>query len=680
MTTVVAGLDFGLAKQAVAKQFEKMQKHPMFRMGAITHELWALYLGSFPPGTNPMFRERTEHDCACCRHFIRDIGNAVAVINGKIVTVWDESTGDPAYDAVFRELASFVRKHSITDVFMHCDRTAGTDKNFERREGEPVRTWNHFHVNVAQTFVAKRSDIPSILSVKRSTHDVLERGLRELTMDALDQFLELTAQGSLYRGEEFKGMVQKFRSLKVQYDLADERQKTLFTWIVSQQESQALCHIRNSAVGTLLVNLSEGMDLEAAVKAYESVVAPTNYKRPTALVTKAMIEKAKKAIDELGLTPALNRRYAVLADISVNNVLFADRGARKVMHDAFDELVAAAPAKKAKTFDDVAEVPVEQFIRDILPNIESMEVLVENRHANNFVSLVAPADPTAGLLFKWPNAFSWSYAGEVTDSIKERVKAAGGSVTGDLCCRLAWHNYDDLDFHMTEPGGGHIYFATRGRASPCGGKLDVDMNAGHGHTRTPVENIFYARQSTMRTGTYVLSVHNYNNRDKTDPGFEVEIDLMGTIHSFVSDRSPKQNERMEIARFEYSVNDRLQLVTPLESKRVSKQAWGIATEQFQRVNVMMLSPNHWDDANVGNKHYFFMLDGCANDGTVRGFYNEFLTPALDAHRKVFEIVGSKMKPASASEQLSGLGFSSTQRNTLLCRVKGSFTRTIKIVF
>ena len=75
-----------------------------------------------------------------------------------------------------------------------------------------------------------------------------------------------------------------------------------------------------------------------------------------------------------------------------------------------------------------------------------------------------------------------------------------------------------------------------------------------------------------------------------------------------------------------------------------------------------------------------MLDSCVNDGKARGFYNEFLSPALDAHRKVLELVGSKTQVKDSPHQLSGLGFSSTQRNNLLCRVKGSFTRTINVIF
>jgi hypothetical protein len=75
-----------------------------------------------------------------------------------------------------------------------------------------------------------------------------------------------------------------------------------------------------------------------------------------------------------------------------------------------------------------------------------------------------------------------------------------------------------------------------------------------------------------------------------------------------------------------------------------------------------------------------MLDNCKNDGKARGFFNEFLSSELDAYRKVFEVVGSKMKPEDSEHQLSGLGFSSTQRNSVLCKVSGSFTRTVKLTF
>jgi hypothetical protein len=74
----------------------------------------------------------------------------------------------------------------------------------------------------------------------------------------------------------------------------------------------------------------------------------------------------------------------------------------------------------------------------------------------------------------------------------------------------------------------------------------------------------------------------------------------------------------------------------------------------------MLSPNFWDSRDIGNKHYMFMLDGCKNDGSARGFYNEFLSAELETHRKTMEIVGARMRTDETDDQLSGLGFSSTQ--------------------
>jgi len=167
---------------------------------------------------------------------------------------------------------------------------------------------------------------------------------------------------------------------------------------------------------------------------FESKTAPTNYKRPTALVTKAMIAKAQETVNELGLTTALDRRYATIDDITVNNLLFADREAKKAMN-VFDQLTDST-AVDLKKLGKVEEVSIGDFLTKILPTAKSVDVLLENRHIGNLVSLIAPVDATAKPLFKWPNGFSWSYTGDLADSIKERVKKAGGSVTGKhLDCR-----------------------------------------------------------------------------------------------------------------------------------------------------------------------------------------------------------------------------------------------------
>ena len=76
-------------KLAIQRQFNVIKTHELFRTQADKYGMWDVYLDSFPDGTNPIFRERTEHDCNCCKYFIRAVGNMVAVIDGKVVSIWD---------------------------------------------------------------------------------------------------------------------------------------------------------------------------------------------------------------------------------------------------------------------------------------------------------------------------------------------------------------------------------------------------------------------------------------------------------------------------------------------------------------------------------------------------------------------------------------------------------------
>jgi len=97
-------------------------------------------------------------------------------------------------------------------------------------------------------------------------------------------------------------------------------------------------------------------------------------------------------------------------------------------------------------------------------------------------------------------------------------------------------------------------------------------------------------------------------------------------------------------------------------------------------NFVCLSPNHWGDNNVGNKHYFFMLDKCKSPSSIRSFHAENLIPELAEHRKVLEVLGNTTMIAPADKQLSGLGFNATVRDELIVKVQGSFKRMLKIKF
>lgn len=660
-------------KEAVERQLQVMAGiGQLFRVNIPSDLVWETYLKSFPEGTNPIYRERTEHDCSCCRQFIRNIGNVVAIKNGQLMSVWDIDINSFHQD-VANALAALVRTGEVNNYYMHYEPQVGTDFNHEVVDGVSKK-WEHLSFRLPAPFVMDKRRIDTRLGEMRSSVDVFKRGLEELTPEAIDTVRELIAQGSLYRGEEHKSAVDAFHKHQKQFIKANKN--PLYAW-ENAAAAGAISRIRNTSIGTLLVDLSSDMDLDAAVRKFEAMVAPANYKRPTSLITKAMIEKAQKTVQDLGLESALARRFAVAEDLTINNVIFADRSVRPAMN-AFEELAAAVPDKK-KNFDKVDEVSIEDFIKDIVPTAKSISVLFENKHKANLVSLIAPVDKDAGSMLKWGNNFSWDYEGGFTDAIKERVKAAGGNVTGDVCCRLAWDYTDDLDFHMIEPDKYHIYFGNKRVRSNSGGMLDVDANGGDGLRANPVENIFYAKKSTMKEGKYQLKVNNYSRRSE-GVGFEIEIEIEGTQYNFTYDKVLRGQQTIDVAEIEYSKKDGFKVTSKLESRTASKQVWNVATQTLVPVTMIMNSPNHWDGEQTGNKHWFFMMKDCLKPEPARGFFNEFLKNDLDQHRKVFEMLGNKMKTPESTQQLSGLGFSSTVRNQLVVKVDGTFSRTLKVNF
>lgn len=668
-------MEFFYFKKDVEAAFIKMMEAgKLFIVNVDNDLLWMGYLLSFPEG-----EERQSHNCNACKSFIRHMGKAVSIdpVTYEIKTFWDD-VHTPGYEKTATDLAKLVKEAAICNIFMQdINEFHGCDHNIQRLPDGSTRQWNHLYVDLPRhyRFNSRTSDFHSLAALKGEVvarRGVFMRSLTELKTEAVETVIDLIEDNNLYRGSEFLKNLQEFLNVKKSVEGITNLEN--YCWL---HYNNPIAKIRNTAMGTLLINLSEGMDLERAVKAYENIMAPTNYKRPNAIITKKQIAQAQKTVEELGLVDALPRRHAQVEDISVNDVLFVNRDtAKRMIGGSMLDMLSADKPVNPKEFTKATEITIEQFLKDILPGSTNVEALVENNHIPNFVTLTAPVNKDAGNLFKWNNNFAWVYNGSVADSFKEKVKAAGGNVEGFMRCSLHWFNFDDLDVHVTEPNGNEIYYGKK-HSYNTGGTLDVDMNAGGGISRDAVENIVWTDRSKLASGRYTVFVHQFNKRESIDVGFEFEIEIDGELHKFAYDKVVK--DVVTVAYIDVSRNGiTVSPVLPANASYKSKTEWGIDTMKFQKVSCIMLSPNYWEGNSIGNKHYFFMLDECKNPDPVRGFFNEYLRPDLEKqHHRVFEALASKAKTEYSDNQLSGLGFSSTQRNELIVKVDN---KTFKIKF
>ena len=687
-------MEFTEMRNKLMEHFNEMVKDVdhLFEVAVDKDELWNLYLDSFPAGTNEIYRERRWHDCSCCRQFIKTIGNAVVIKDNQIETIWDFRTDDTTYQPVLNALSTYIKSHAVSDIYVSKFKKIGTLQNYEEMENGQMHEWTHFFVELPDRLVDKSSRSEGdIKGGFRDTRNVFKRSLDEIDMDSLDTILELINSNTLYKGEEWKGALTEFRKYKKEYDkLTSDSEKELYAWEKSVKAGIAIGRIRNHSIGTLLVNVSEGMDLDTAVKKYEQIVAPSNYKRPKAIFTKKMLEDAKKTITELGYMDSLQRRFANLNDITINNVLFSNKSAARRMvgaDDIFGQMekdVVVSPKK----FSKVEEISAQDFIDKVLPTAKEIEAFVENRHEKNFVSMIAPVSPDAKTMFKWNNGLSWAYSGNITDSdMKQNVKAAGGNVDGVLRFSIMWNeeqdDNSDLDAHCKEPDGNEIYFGNcrKPSTSRCGGQLDVDITRPMEQMvgKPSVENITWADMSHMKPGVYKFFVHQYAARGSK--GFKAEVEFNGEIYSFEYNKPVSGNVQVAEVTLDENGNFSIKEKLAGNSSVSSREIWGVNTNQFVPVSVISYSPNYFDEQEgIGHRHLFFFLKDCVNTEEPNGFYLEFLDNDLMKHKRVFEALGAKCHVEDTDDQLSGIGFSMTKRAELVVKVKGATERVMKIKF
>lgn len=693
-------MSFQTFAQQIASNFKSLTEKAteLYKVDISGDELYELYLSSHAPGTNDMFKTRGEADCSSCKHFIRHYGSVVAIVDETINTFW--AMGDnfnSEFNCVANALAEKIKSLPIVSTFLSYEKNLGIHSNRQLLEDNSIKTWYHLHGVLPSKFVVgKTKSLESLAGERKANYDVFKRSMGELTITAAQTILELVEQGSIYRGEEHKAALNEFVKYKIQYENLGEVKRD--TWLWANSKDNFVCRIRNTAIGTLLIDISNGADLDESVTKFEKIMAPANYKRPKAIITQKMINDAEKTINELGFASSLGRRHACPEDISVEHVLFVNRDTRpKMAGGLLGDLKPNAPVKVPE-FNKVGEISADEFFTKVLPECSSVEVMVENRHFGNFMSLISPEDKSAPSMFKWGNNFSWAYNGDIADSMREEVKSRGGNIDGPFRFTHSWNhdgqNQSLMDLHVFMPGCKHhsdnikdcSYGSNQERVGwnhrshpKSGGVQDVDYTNPPGKN-IPIENISFPNLKKMPEGLYVCKVHNWQARNPNTSGFKAEIELNGELYQYEYPTRLERHEWVTVAEVtlkdgKFTIDNKLK-----PTSMTSKEIWGVKTNDFTKVSMVTISPNHWGDVGVGNKHYFFILDRCINDGNARGFFNEFLRNDLDKHKRVFEALGSKMKVPASAQQLSGIGFSTTQSNSVVVRVEGKSKRMLKVIF
>ena len=672
-------------------------------------ELWDIYLKSFKPEDNEIFRDpqSSEHNCKNCYNFIKNYGNIVAIDSAlNIITMFD-FIADEEYKASINNMAVILKNSPVSDVFFEtfeflnqanyekCYKSSisfklGIEINYKTYSKEEVLkygvveenklyTFEHFMVRMPEQFVLKDSSqsLASLVAHYRSNYEVFKRTMEEISANSFSIVSELISQGSLLNSDLYAAQLTTMEKLKLEYMTIPSNQKRdLWCKIASYKLSCA--KLLNTLIGTVLTDVESGKELEEVCRTYNYRVDPANYMKATSPITKTQIKEAQKFVEENNYTESFTRRYATLDDIKASEILHLNSDSKKIKSvSIFDQIQPTSDNRKELNLDKIKEISINDFMEKELPNAKSVELYLENRHENNLVSITTAENKDSKRIFKWDNNYSWTFKGNLssTSLIKQNVNKFGGKTEGALRFSIMWNedgrSICDLDAHcyITSLTGGrlnHIYYSDK---QNC---LDVDMINPR---EVGVENIIFNTSYNLNSKKYIFKIVNFNGGRNS--GFKAEIEFNNQLFSY--ELNKELTGDIHIATVEVGADGKMSIYHNLPATNVSKQLYGLNTLEFHKVKLVCLSPNYWDDNAIGNKHYMFMLENCINPEKIKGFHVDNLKSELAAHRKVLEVVGNTtmIEPSDAT-QLSGLGFNSTIPDNVIVKINSNKVLKVKI--
>lgn len=350
-------------------------------------DLFDLYLDKLPG-------DRQVHNCTACRRFVKDYGGLVAIgADGHAIpAMWDADLAPDYYGVTLRTLYAAVRKARITGPFLSRDGIWGTPQTGE---------WSHFAVEPPVSLKFRHGVLTpnQAMAAKREDFRTVAAALADFTPAMLAEALRLLEAETLARSEHFIGPVKWLADLHTARAAAkDSRIRDNLLWRAVASAPDGFCHPRASVVGSLLEDIAAGLAFADIRARFNAKLHPLQYQRPQAAPSAGNIAAAEKIVEQMGIAPSLERRFARLDELEA---IWTPKVARAEPKGAgvFGHLQPKTAAESVAVDMPAVTMTWAKFATTVLPGAESVQFSVPSR--GNFIAFTSATNMDAPPILKW---------------------------------------------------------------------------------------------------------------------------------------------------------------------------------------------------------------------------------------------------------------------------------------
>jgi hypothetical protein len=378
----------------------------LFSVAGDKSVLWNLYLKQFPA------EHRQHYTCNECRKFFERYADLVTIDakgNAKSVMFSDSPSGDFAY--IFDNLRAVIEGSTVEKMFVTSEKKWGIAVTGQ---------WEHFAVVPPKKFVfvetldSKGEPLETAYQAeakKTAEFNTMVRALVEYSAETLETAMSIINADVLFRGDAVAARAKWLQDvILTQKKTKNARNRHNLLWLAVATAPVGFAKPRGNSLGSLLDNIAEGKDLDQVRAEFAAVMDPSKHGRPQTAPGAGNIQQAERVIDALGMTSALDRRFARIEEIQK---MWVPRPVHAGGTSGVFGHLAPRDRKKAEATQlnlPSKKMTLEKFVTTVVPTAEEIEVKMQS--VMPFIALLTQTDPNAKPILQWDDAkkrnpFSW---------------------------------------------------------------------------------------------------------------------------------------------------------------------------------------------------------------------------------------------------------------------------------